>query len=373
MRFCHSKFHIHAAGWLVAVASLCGFTPAGFTPAVIAQNSVPDSLQFGIEVPADVEQITGKALKYLADSQNEQGTWHGGYDSHGKGRANCGVAGLAMMAMLSTGEDPNSGPYSANIRAALRYIITTQNPETGFLPNTMYNHGFAMLALAEAYGAVDDALIWENVDDVDVERKRTVGEALRLAVQLAVKSQNQNVANAWRYLPTSQDSDTSVSGAMLVGLLAARNAGVAVPDENIENAIQFLKLMTSSKSGRTTYTTEMDSISEGSSLSAIAALTMAISQNRELKGYESARTRIKKYIQLTDQSFPYYNMYYMAQALFQTDYEAWERWNRITIRRLRRQQKPDGSFDSQHGVAYGTTMACLSLALNYRFLPIYER
>ena len=36
-------------------------------------------------------------------------------------------------------------------------------------------------------------------------------------------------------------------------------------------------------------------------------------------------------------------------------------------------QNPDGSFDSQHGKVYATSMACLALALNYRFLPIYER
>ncbi len=369
MRVCNSRSRMRIANCLFWVVSVCGFSNS----IAVAQNVVPDSLQFGVGVPADVEQITGKALKYLADSQNEKGTWDGGYDSHGKGRANCGVAGLAMMAMLSTGEDPNAGPYAANIRAALRYIITTQNPETGFLPNTMYNHGFAMLALSEAYGAVDDSLLWEGVEGVDASRKRTVCEALKLAVSLAVKSQNQNPAKAWRYGPTSKDSDTSVSGAMLVGLLAARNAGIAVPDASIDNAILFIKQMTSRRSGSTAYSTAVNSISGGSSLSAIAALTMAISQNRKWEVFESASKRIKQHVDLTDRSFPYYNMYYMAQALFQTDYEAWERWNRITIRRLRRQQKSDGSFDSQHGIVYGTSMACLSLALNYRFLPIYER
>ena len=53
-----------------------------------------------------------------------------------------------------------------------------------------------------------------------------------------VTSQDQNPHGAWRYQPTAKDADVSVSGAMLVALLAARNAGIGVPDSNIERALQ---------------------------------------------------------------------------------------------------------------------------------------
>jgi len=37
-------------------------------------------------------------------------------------------------------------------------------------------------------------------------------------------------------------------------------------------------------------------------------------------------------------------------------------------------QQKDGSFDGgTWGAPYGTSMSLLALALNYRFLPIYER
>ena len=70
---------------------------------------------------------------------------------------------------------------------------------------------------------------------------------------------------------------------------------------------------------------------------------------------------------------PFYYRYYMAQALFQSNLEAWEAWNRRTVERLRKLQDDDGSFTSSHGRAYGTGMAVLALALNYRLLPVYER
>jgi hypothetical protein len=97
----------------------------------------------------------------------------------------------------------------------------------------MYHHGFAMLALAEAYGAVDDRDLWA---DASSSNYRSIGQALELAVRAAITSQKKNPLGAWRYSPDSNDADTSVSGAVLVGLLAARNAGIEVPDASIDKA-----------------------------------------------------------------------------------------------------------------------------------------
>ena len=60
----------------------------------------------------------------------------------------------------------------------------------------------------------------------------------------------------------------------------------------------------------------------------------------------------------------------MAQALFQGDFDAWEKWNRVNTEILQDDQREDGSIG---GSTYSTAMSLLSMALNYRFLPIYER
>ena len=62
------------------------------------------------------------------------------------------------MAFLASGEDPNYGKYAGNIHRAVVSIIQQQDATTGYLPNSMYHHGFGMLALSEAYGAVDESL-----------------------------------------------------------------------------------------------------------------------------------------------------------------------------------------------------------------------
>ena len=58
------------------------------------------------------------------------------------------------MAFLAHGEAPNHGPYAQNIRRGIGFIHENQNETIGYIGSSMYNHGFATLALAEAYGVL---------------------------------------------------------------------------------------------------------------------------------------------------------------------------------------------------------------------------
>ena len=73
------------------------------------------------------------------------------------------------------------------------------------------------------------------------------------------------------------------------------------------------------------------------------------------------------------QSYYHYYLYYAPQALFQASPDAWEEWNRINIKALSVSQNPSGSWDGSFGPCFSTATSLLSLALNYRYLPIYER
>ena len=59
--------------------------------------------------------------------------------------------------------------------------------------------------------------------------------------------------------------------------------------------------------------------------------------------------------------------------LFQADVRRWAEWNRTNIASLGKSQQANGSWNDQNGTLFGTSAALLSLALNYRYLPIYER
>jgi hypothetical protein len=68
-----------------------------------------------------------------------------------------------------------------------------------------------------------------------------------------------------------------------------------------------------------------------------------------------------------------YTLYYEAQALFQGEVKSWEMWNAILVHDLKEAQQPNGSIRGRFNPTISTSLSLLSLALNYRFLPIYER
>src|SRR5215471_12570086 len=117
-----------------------------FTGRAFAQLPEP---KIGEAVPRDVREMYDRGLQFLANSQTANGDWQD--QNQGPG-----VTGLALMAFLASGEDPNFGIYSSHIRKAVRSIINGQDTSTGYFGNSMYHHGFALLALSEAYGTVDD-------------------------------------------------------------------------------------------------------------------------------------------------------------------------------------------------------------------------
>ncbi len=326
----------------------------------------PLTTRTGEVIPRDVREMYDRGLHYLATSQAENGEWPG--NSYGGGP---GPTGLGLLAFLASGEDPNYGPYSRHVRKAIRAIITAQDASTGIMGQSMYNHGFATLALAEAYGAVDERSLWPETKGNTPQR--SIGQALELAVRAAITSQKKNPLGAWRYSPESTDADTSVSGAVLVGLLAARNAGIEVPDDAINRAISYYQSMTSKDSGFVAYAGGMGGFGESLARSSIASLVFAVSRRKDLPEFKATLAHLKERLDEPAMQYPEYCRYYEAQALFQGDVAAWETWNLRLVRQFKAAQLPDGSFSGQFGPSLGTSMSLLALALNYRFLPIYER
>ncbi len=299
-------------------------------------------------VPAQAELIYDRGLQFLAKTQTAKGTWPDGVGSQP------GVVGLCVAAFLAHGEDPNSGPYAVHIRRGLDFIFSEQNVKNGYIGDSMYNHAFATKALAESYGVVED------------ER---IAPALRKAVDLIISAQKKNRFGGWRYTPDARDADTTVTGCQMVTLFAARNAGLVVPDTTLKKGLDFLARMRA-KDGSYGYTT---SSGGKPTLTAIGSLCLSLAHEKESAGYKASLNYLKTNLDYRDQYYPYYYEYYMAQALFHADEETWREWNSRNIRYLGTIQSPDGSFPGNQGSSFSTAGALLSLAVNYRFLPIYEK
>jgi hypothetical protein len=325
-------------------------------------SAQPPQLHTGETVSREVREIYDRGLAFLVKSQSERGDWpNDGYSGPG-------TTGMALMVLLASGEDPNFGPHSVAVRRALRNLIDQQDASTGFFGNSMYHHGFAMLALAEAYGAVDQ----RRLADGGTAPKRSVGEALELAVRCALTSQEKNPLGAWRYSPDARDADTSVAGAILVGLLAARNAGIEVPDAAIDRAIGYFTSMTS-ESGQVAYAGGFGGFDESLARISIASLSYAIARRKDLPQYKSTLAYLTDRLEQAPHHYVPYTQYYQAQALLQGSPEDWKKWNQLLIRKLKEAQQDDGSIRGEFGKSTTTALSLLALAVNYRFLPIYER
>jgi hypothetical protein len=331
---------------------LLALTAASLFAAAVPTGPAPraqDARTFhGESIPPHVEAMYARGLQFLAQTQADGGSWGVQFGSEP------GVVGLAVLAMLAHGEDPNHGPYARHIRAGIDFIIKSGNAETGYIGTSMYNHGFATLALAEAYGALDD------------ER---VGPALRKAVDLILDAQKVSSVGAWRYSPESSDGDTTVSGAQMVALYAARNAGLKVPDEAIKKGLKFYVSCQSSDGGFGY------SGAGGSNAprTAIGALVFALERQKEGKPFKAAMRYLKQSGGNNDASYPFYYEYYAAQAFFHGDMDMWRAWNEKNITQLQSSQAENGAWEGNHGPVFSTAAALLSLAVNYRFVPIYER
>ena len=345
---------IHAAIVAVVVAIFVGAgTPCS---AQLVQEHI------GEVVPRDVREMYDRGLQYLVKTQTDAGGWSGGEDGPG-------VTGMALMAFLASGEDPNFGLYSKQVRKAVKNIIRGQNASTGYFGNSMYHHGFAMLALGRS---IRHRRRPQPLDGRRKRQGRSIGAALELAVRAAITSQKKNSYGGWRYTPDSNDADTSVSGAVLVGLLAARNAGIEVPDEAIDRAISYYQSMTSN-SGQVAYAGGLGGFDESLARISIGSLVYSIARRKDLPQYKATIEYLKQRPEQPPNGYREYACYYEAQALFQGDLPTWEKWNKMLVRQLKQQQQPDGSFTGDFGPQVATSLSLLALALNYRFLPIYER
>lgn len=300
----------------------------------------------GDPISTELEACYARGIKSLAQTQKDDGLWGPPTDTQN----GPGVSGLALLAILAHGDDPNEGPYASTCRRAVEGLIKCQD-ENGYIGPSMYHHGFATLALAEAYGMIDNPRL---------------GPALKKAIDLILTSQAKNPLKAWRYAPTSTDADTTVSGAQMVALLAARNAGMAIPDEAIKKGLDFYQSCQGDDGG-------IGYSGPGGpnrTRTSIGTLVAALAKNKSSKLFTGGAKWLRDNKQANENNYFYY-LYYIAQANFQSDMTAWREWNATNTKQLMSVQSTNGGWENQS--PFTTAMALLSMALNYRYLPIYER
>ncbi|MDC0259357.1 terpene cyclase/mutase family protein [Verrucomicrobiales bacterium] len=309
------------------------------------------------------EKAVEKALRYLADNQQQDGTFN---DSYGR---STGVVALVGMAYLSAGYTPGYGEFSENLDRCIDYTLAHQK-SNGLIDNgdsghgLMYAHNIATLFLSEVSGMVGE----KKQKELD----KILGKATKLLLSAQSVPKNDGHKGGWRYKPDSRDSDLSCSGWALMALRSAKLNGAPVPDEAIKKAVEYVLKNHDKESGRFGYT---DPWGHSETLTGCGLLCL------ELCGYHGTPSTFKSgdFIlqnrqKVVNNAHEYYANYYNSQGMFQLGGKYWEQYADWMYNEYLGKQNANGSWSNgRNGGTYGTAMMILSFTVPYRQLPIYQR
>jgi hypothetical protein len=323
----------------------------------------------------ETEKAVGLALSWLARHQSIAGHWDGkDYDEDcgdcdGAGRMTLDIAltGLSLLCFLAADHSHvKEGPYRQVIDDGLSWLLEHQGTDGSLMRDeSMYSHGLATMALAEALAMTGDARLTEPV---------------QRAVNFIYEARNRRIGG-WRYDP-GQVGDTSVTGWQVMALISARRAGSEVPDEAFQVASAWLDLVSRrSRPGLYAY-------QPGKRFS--AAMTAEGMFVRQLLGRTRHDPDMQAGAQYLLEHLPdwsedpnTYYWYYGTLALFQHGGDSWQQWNDAVVQQLLDRQVQEGQAAGSFPIAgqwsriggrvYQTAICCLTLEVYYRYLPLYVR
>jgi hypothetical protein len=317
------------------------------------------------EITPELDDAVAKGLAYLAREQADDGSFGSG--RYGK---NIAVTALACLALMADGNVPGRGPYARNVEKGLEFVLNSTS-ETGLLAadttnGPMYGHGFATLFLGEVYGMTKGG--------GNTALAARVHETLVKACTLIERSQNPD--GGWRYNPVPYDADVSVTIAQIMALRSARNAGLEVPKETIDKAVEYVRKCQNGDGGFRYQVTPGPSAWPRSAAGVASLYYAGVYKDDAIdKGVKYLLTTALPGEGRMNQAHYYYGHYYAVQSMYLAGGDAWARWWPATRRELiGKQDARNGSWpDASVGPAYGTAMALIVLQMPKRFLPIFQK
>ena len=318
----------------------------------------------------EVDRSIVRALKYLASQQQRSGAWQLQNASRGQDAAS--TTSLAVMAFMAAGHVPGEGPYGEAMERGIRWVLDNQRPEDGLFihragSGPMYTHGICTLMLAEVAGMVDPSLS----DRV----RKSLERAILLILQAQAVPKGDRHAGGWRYHPSSNDSDLSVTGWQLLALRAAKNIGCDVPAEAIEYAVSYVNKCSDRNGGFSYHPNH--GVSPTRSGTGILCLEIC-GEHRAPTTMAAADYLLRRPLRYDD-GFFFYGVYYCTVGMFQVGGRHWDQTRNHVTSLLLSRQHPDGSWnpsdgsEASFGPNYATSMSVLALAVEYQYLPIYQR
>jgi len=341
--------------WLLLAGAACG---------VQVRAQVPSTARLPKGVTTETKAAIEKGLAYLARTQDRDGSWsnrtrYGAYP--------VAMTSLAGIALLMDGNTTTQGRYAAQIDRAATFLVRSSNANGLISGRTregrpMYGHGFSMLFLSQLHGMVEDPA-----------RAKQIQEVLARGVQLTARAQSR--LGGWFYTPESPSDEGSVTVTQVQALRSCRNAGVAVPKDVIDLSMAYLVDSQNSDGGIRYTVTQRGGVSRPALTPAAVCCWFnagAYKDPHALKALEYCKQKIDP--KTFRQGHAYYAHFYLAQALYISKDEMWDRYYQKLRTRLLNEQMSDGHWVGDSvGDVYGTAIALTVLQLPFNQLPIMQR
>jgi hypothetical protein len=324
------------------------------------------------------EAAVQRALEWLVKQQKADGSWSmkGPYPDGAFVENTAAATAMAMLAFQGNGHTHVKGLYQKTVDKGKKHLLKLQDKEGNFFQDGrrdqwMYTHGQCTIAICELYA---------------MSRDSELRDPAQRAVDFCVASQHKE-GGGWRYAPGS-DSDTSVTGWMLMALQSARMAGLEVPKTTLDGVSRYLDKAAVSGSNGSKY-----SYQPGMEVSEV--MTAEALLCRQWLGWSRNDPRMRKGIEflLTEENLPnpnfpnVYYWYYATQTMHHIEGEAWKKWNEQMRDMLVGLQvdagKERGSWHptkpkldrwgSQAGRLFQTCLSVYILETYYRHMPLYSQ
>jgi len=310
----------------------------------------------GNEITEGQRAAVERGLSNLASRQRRDGSF-AGYGAQG----HAGITALAGLAFMSGGSLPERGQYGQQVQKCLDFVLASCQ-ESGLIcsdttSGPMYGHGFATLFLGEVFG---------------MTRDEDIKEKLQKAVRLLQRAQSRE--GGWRYQPVPLDADISVTIACVMGLRAARDAGIKVEKSVIDAAIGYVRSC-QNPDGGFSYTAHGSGSGFARTAAGVASLYYAgVFEGNEVKrGLAYLKQQVSTPMVANSDGYFFYGHYYACQAMFLAGGEYWATYY-PAIRELliARQNRTTGGWTGEAGEDYATAMALIILQMPNRYLPVFH-
>lgn len=350
-----------------AVSSVRGSSPLRSVScallAIVLCFSVPAPAWARIEDPA-TKRVVDRGLDWLAKTQSRVGHW-----SANDSRYPAAMTAMAGLALLCEGSTTTQGKYAPNIRRAVDYLVSRSRPN-GLIGDPArddrytYGHGFSMLFLSQVLGEEEDAA-----------RRDTLIDVLTRAVEFTAFAQTE--AGGWGYVSAKDGhgfDEGSTTITQVQALRSCRNAGIPVPKEIVDKAIEYIRFCTLPDGG-VQYSSKGGGARPAITAAAVACLFNAGEYDDEYV------PRLLDYCEknlgnIANEGFGHwhYAHYYYSQVLYREGDNQWRDYLGKIQAKLVAEAGPDGAWSQGYiGDVYTTSINLTILQLDNATLPIYQR